>query len=160
MPLSPAELGLWTGLGLLFSAMFSVSSSQAQPVTDGSLGPAPRIPSGAPLMSPEHVCCVFETQLLRNNHRTTVVVMDDGRQIETSKPLEAFAATNWPCLHLADAGRVQRRILVQASKIEVIRSAEFRRSDRLEKDTVLVMAGGRHFVVDGPLDQVRHFLGI
>lgn len=84
----------------------------------------------------------------------TVVMLDDGRRIESEHPLDAWRVS-WPKFLLATANGGQRWAIVNPEKVVDVQKSMFRRSDRETNYTVICAVGGGNIVVQEDEDSVR-----
>lgn len=146
----------WT-TGILFAAATALAAL-VSPSSDGeSVGALQKIDDDeppTPRISPSHVCYVFESKFTKRGRRMTVVMLDDGRRMESEYPLDAWRVS-WPRFLLATANGGQRWTIVNPEKVVDIQKSMFRRSDRETNYTVICVAGGGNIVVQETEDSVR-----
>lgn len=136
-----------TALAAILSPSSNGESETVLRRIDDDEPPTPRI-------SPSHVCYVFESKFMKNGRRMTVVMLDDGRRIESDYPLDAWKVS-WPKFLLATANGGQRWTIVNPEKVVDIQKSMFRRSDRETNYTVICVVGGGNIVVQETEDSVR-----
>ncbi len=107
-----------------------------------------------PRISSAHVCYVFESKFTKSGRRMTVVMLDDGRRLESEYPLDAWRVS-WPRFLLATANGGHRWAIVNPEKVVDIQRSMFRRSDRETNYTVICVVGGGNIVVQETEDSVR-----
>lgn len=150
------KTGLWVAMAMLAASVVSVG--QASAATVARVSPWKAVPE--PVVSPEHVSHVVEARFVKEGRRTTVVVMNDGRSVESGRPIEEWAASvAWPCFTLSVVDGAPRRVLVRQGAVVSVSESNFRRTNRARRDTLLGLVGG-NVVVRESSRAVRSAVGL
>jgi|GEM_PF-4906021 len=142
--------------GILFAivaALAGFASGRPAPSRDTPRDPVGRTEEDDGAVSLAHVSCVYESSFLREGRRTTVVVLDDGRTLESDRHLSAYGA-GWPSFALSVAGR-SRQALVNPGKVLSVSESTFRRTNREHRETMIELPSGFTVVVQEPVGHVR-----